>query len=400
MATRIFSPLITRIRRRIERVEGINLSENYTRLELREDFSEITIHNTNPAENADYSEVSSKDGNVNTVGVETANGHPTSAEHENFVIKDRTNHSKTKTIAFLGIALTIVASLLFSANSLMIKLAESIPSLEVGFMRLALGFVFSLPVVIFFNDKLIHPWKKISFLLLRGTIGATGMNLNIYAVKHMPLADARVIIFTSPVFTVLLGRIFLKEKVTKFDLMAMVLSLGGVVLIGRPSFLFGSIGKSSSSKQVWLPTILALCGACSQAFGIIMTRKISQELPARVVVFYSGLAGTVISLSASLIFGGYKYPDCGTYDTFYIIASASVGYIAQLIVTKALSMEKASVVSLVRTVGIAFSFILQLTVLHVAPNGLSIGGAFLVLLCNVAIFLKKYLDQKKKVNQS
>ena len=63
-------------------------------------------------------------------------------------------------------------------------------------------------------------------------------------------------------------------------------------------------------------------------------------------------------------------------------------------------MEKASVVSLVRTVGIAFSFILQLTVLHVAPNGLSIGGAFLVLLCNVAIFLKKYLDQKKKVNQS
>ena len=90
MATRIFSPLITRIRRRIERVEGINLSENYTRLELREDFSEITIHNPNPAENADYSEVSSKDGNVNTVGVETANGHPTSAEHENFVIKLKT----------------------------------------------------------------------------------------------------------------------------------------------------------------------------------------------------------------------------------------------------------------------------------------------------------------------
>ena len=72
MATGIFSPLITRIRRRIERVDGINLSENYTRLELREDFSQITIHNTNLAENADYLEESSKDGNVNAVGVETA----------------------------------------------------------------------------------------------------------------------------------------------------------------------------------------------------------------------------------------------------------------------------------------------------------------------------------------
>jgi len=61
-------------------------------------------------------------------------------------------------------------------------------------------------------------------------------------------------------------------------------------------------------------------------------------------------------------------------------------------------MEKAHIVSLVRTVGIVLSFILQLIFLDLVPTGLSIGGAILVLLCNVVIFIKKYFDQKKLKN--
>ena len=221
------------------------------------------------------------------------------------------------------------------------------------------------------------------------------MSLMVYSVKHMPLADARVIFYTSPVYTTLLGRIFLKESVSKFDLIAMLLSLGGVVLIGRPSFLFGSLGKSSTSEKVWLPTILAVLSAIMFAFAIIMVRKMSQEVSTRVVVFYYALVGSVISLLASLISGEFK-SDCGTHDVFYAIVSGMLGYFAQLLSTKACQLEKASVISLVRTIGIVFSFILQLIFLNVIPNGLSIGGAILILLCNVVIFIKKLLNQKRE----
>ena len=222
------------------------------------------------------------------------------------------------------------------------------------------------------------------------------MSLMVYSVKHMPLADARVIFYTSPVYTTLLGRIFLKESVSKFDLIAMLLGLGGVVLIGRPSFLFGSLGKSSTSEKVWLPTILAVLSAIMFAFAIIMVRKMSQEVSTRVVVFYYALVGSVISLLASLISGEFKYPDCGTHDVVYAIVSGMLGYFAQLLSTKACQLEKASVISLVRTIGIVFSFILQLMFLNVIPNGLSIGGAILILLCNVVIFIKKLLNQKRE----
>ena len=185
---------------------------------------------------------------------------------------------------------------------------------------------------------------------------------------------------------------------SKFDLLAMLLSLGGVVLIGRPSFLFGSLGKSSTSEKVWVPTILAVLSAIMFAVAIIMVRKTSQEVSTRVVVFYYALVGSVISLLASLISGEFKYPDCGTHDVVYVIIAGTLGYFGQLLSTKACQLEKASVVTLVRTTGIAFSFILQLIFLNVIPNGLSIGGAILILLCNVVIFIKKLLNHKKEQN--
>ena len=399
MAAKVF---ISRLRRRVD--EG-RLSENYTSIELQDNGSEILVDDNCVTTNDDFTEPGSETGSVNTYNTVVTGAENTynlarveSINRTDGDFGDATtivDRTKTKRFAVAGIALTIISSLLLSVTSLLIKLAESIPSIEVSSMRLILQLVFSIPPLIFFKDKLVHPWKKIKFLILRGASGATAMNLAIYAVKHMPMADARVIFYTSPVYTAFLGRIFLKETVTKFDLIATVLSLGGVVLIGRPTFLFGSLGKSSSSKQVWFPTLLSAVGALCAACAIVLTRKVSQEMPGRVVVFYSTMFGATISSLASMISGEFKYPDCGTHDAYYVILSGVIGYSAQLMVTKALSLEKAAIISLVRTVGIVFSFVLQLAALGVAPNGLSIGGAFLVLLCNVTIFIKKFLDQRK-----
>ena len=317
------------------------------------------------------------------------------ARSGNMVVLGTKNKAPTKKkFAFLGIILAIIAALIFSVSALMVKLAESIPSIEVTFMRLTVQMFFSLPGMIFFKDKFIYPWKQSRFLLLRGISGTMAMTLMIYAVKHMPLADARVIFYTSPVFTAILGRIFLKEFVSKFDVLAMILSIGGVVLIGRPTFLFGSIGKNSGSKQVWMPTLIAVAAAIGSATSTVLTRKMSQEVGPRVVVFYFAAVGSTIGFAGSLI-SGFKFPECGTYDSIYMLAVGGLGYFGQVVRSKSLSMEKASVIALVGTIGIGFSFSLQLAVLDVVPNGLSIGGAILVLLCNVMIFIKKFRDMKK-----
>ncbi|XP_068691170.1 solute carrier family 35 member G1-like [Montipora foliosa] len=389
MAAKIVPSVISRLRRKADSREQ-RLAESYARLELQE----IIITENGTISNEETPESLNNASCFNTV---TDNNYRPDDEHGDPSTASIVDRTRRKRIAITGICLTILSSLLNSITGLMTKLADSIPSLEVSLMRLILQFVFSIPPTIFFRDKLAHPWKRIRFLVLRGVIGAVALNLSVYTIKHMALADARVIFYTSPVYVAFLGRIFLKEKVSKFDFFATLMSLGGVVLIGRPSFLFGSLGKSSSSKQVWLPTLLAVAGSFCFACSIVITRKLSQEVSSRVVVFYSTMVASTVTFLPVLISGGIKYPDCGTYDAYYIIVSAAITYAGQLVGTKALSLEKASVVSLVRTIGIAFSFLLQLTVLGVAANGLSIGGAVLVLLCNVTIFIKTFLEQKNKV---
>ena len=303
--------------------------------------------------------------------------------------------SSAKLLAFLGIVFAIVSAALISIGDLMIKLAPSIPSLEVVFIRLIFQLVFSLPAMIFLRDKFIHPWKKTGFLVLQGVIGVTAISLSVYSLENMPIGDARVIICTAPAYTALLGRIFLKESVTKFDVIATMLCLGGVVLIAKPTFLFGSLSEGSSTKREWFPAVMAVISSICVACTIVLVRKVAQQASARVVVFYFSGVGSVVSLCATLISGGYKYPDCGTHDIYYIIAYGFLGYFAQLLMAKALELEKAAVVSLVRTVEIACSFILQVIFLDVVPTGLSIGGASLVLLSNIVIFVKKYLNHKR-----
>ena len=190
--------------------------------------------------------------------------------------------------------------------------------------------------MIFLKDQFIHPWKKTKILLLCGVTGVTAMSLIMYSVKHMPLADARVIFNISPVYTAPLGRIFLKETMTKFDVIATLLSLGGVVLIGRPTFLFGSLGKSSTSDKIWIPTTLAVLAAIFTACSTVLIRKISQDVGARVVVFYFALVGSVLSLAASLISGGFNIQTVELMTLFTsVIANGVLGYAGQLLTTKA-----------------------------------------------------------------
>lgn len=57
------------------------------------------------------------------------------------------------------------------------------------------------------------------------------MILLYYAFQVMPLADATVITFSSPVFTSLLAWIFLKEKYSVWDLLFTLFTITGMRLL-------------------------------------------------------------------------------------------------------------------------------------------------------------------------
>ena len=94
-------------------------------------------------------------------------------------------------------------------------------------------------------QSLYFPWVDLwgppsarRFLVLRGIVGIGGLSCFYYAVAHMPLSDATVLMFTSPVWTCVIAWALLGERMGLPEAVSIVTSIAGICLIAKPTFLF------------------------------------------------------------------------------------------------------------------------------------------------------------------
>ena len=88
-----------------------------------------------------------------------------------------------------------------------------------------------------------------------------------------------------------------------------------------------------------------------------------------------------------------KFTSCFKHRAFLL----DIG--GQALLTRSLQLERAGVVALIRTLDIAFAFILQLLFLGYTANIYSIVGAALVLGCNVLVILNRAGFMQKNVTE-
>lgn len=112
-------------------------------------------------------------------------------------------------VSFLGISMAIASSFFFSLSSLIVKLVPNVHPVALATYRFAGILLPSVPIVIHRSQDPFPKGKRL-LLLLRAFLGTTSLMSQFYALRHMPLADASVIIFSVPVFVAIFARIFLK----------------------------------------------------------------------------------------------------------------------------------------------------------------------------------------------
>lgn len=112
------------------------------------------------------------------------------------------------------------------------------------------------------------PWVQVG----RGAAVAVATFGFFMGVMVMPLADATAIVFTSPVWTVMLSAIFLKERPSAAVIVSILLASAGVLLILRPNVL--ALGASA-----FFPLMAALAMACL----MILNRRAAGLAPAMVM---------------------------------------------------------------------------------------------------------------------
>lgn len=241
-----------------------------------------------------------------------------------------------------GIVFKLISAVLFAVMSALVReLGPVVPLGQIVFFRSAFAIV---PVVLIYavRGELMSAvrTKRPLGQLGRGTLSTFGMFTNFGALTRLPLADATAISFASPLITVALAALILKERVRIYRWSAVAVGFVGVIIMLIPQFDIGhyaSIGASAAA----VGSLLAIAGSISNAATIIQTRRLTQSETTPCIVFYFSLI-CAIAGAVTLPFAWYSPT---TSELAGLIAMGFLGGVAHIFLTESYRRASASVVA-------------------------------------------------------
>lgn len=200
-------------------------------------------------------------------------------------------------------------------------------------------------------------------LLLRALFGFTGVYSLYYSVQYLPLSEATVITFLSPIISCYACSLLIPgETFSRKQLVAGLISLGGVVLIARPfskrdphtaiatptAAAAWALGLSTStvdkppsetdSYHHVMATIVALVGVLGASGAYSSIRMIGRRAHPLVSVTYFSSVTTVISLVAMLTVPSVPFRVPNTVVEWSLLTGLGVcGFLLQFLLTAGLS---------------------------------------------------------------
>lgn len=144
--------------------------------------------------------------------------------------------SKPDSQSLPGVVFALTAFLIWGASPVYWKALGDIPALEIIMHRVVWSFFFLLPLLWWqgrwfeFLGVLRKP-RTVATLLLTAILVAANWLIYIWAVNHNLVLQASLGYYINPLVNVLLGALFLKERLRRFQFAAVLLATIGVVYL-------------------------------------------------------------------------------------------------------------------------------------------------------------------------
>jgi len=297
-----------------------------------------------------------------------------------------------KSTRSLGLLLALLSGVLMTAYSTMIKLLDSMDSMQVVVMRGALQ------LIVMGSSALIKgasfrgakerqvPW----LLLLIALSGGLRLLFIFTSFSRLPLGDSTTILFSSPVFVMIFSICLLREPCGLFRLMAGSSLLTGVVLIAKPPILFGPAEGGSFPDTAGVDTpydalgYALVCGAClMSAMSLVLTKMVATKVDKTVILFYIGV-GIVVAGTAGLFSVGRPRLDLPAWEWGLAVGIAVLGLVQQYCLIFAVTLESPARVTLVRQLQIIMAYGVQSVMFQLVPSYTDLMGAAIILLTVMA----------------
>ncbi len=181
-----------------------------------------------------------------------------------------------------GALLVILAGTCWGVISIFINYlsAAGLGEMQISFLRqLFAALVFCTVIFISDRSRFRIPLKDLGLIMLVGLINGVVFNfLYFYTIINSRASIAVVLLYTSPVFVIILARIFFKEKITGYKAIALVLTVAGCL------FVTGVIGEGYTPPPVAILTGV-LTGLAYALNNILTSAAVKKNDPQTVTMY-------------------------------------------------------------------------------------------------------------------
>ncbi|WP_440945025.1 DMT family transporter [Methanosarcina sp. T3] len=192
----------------------------------------------------------------------------------------------------------ITSCILFGMIGIFVKGIRDMEAGSILFYRLFFGFAIIFGyLVVSGGIKKIELKQKKFYMLLLGVLNTITMFTYFTSIKYSGIPVAVLLLYTAPIYVTLLSPLLLKEHVTLRDMLALILSISGILLAVNPSNIYGSQGSENGNyiTGVFFGLLSGLSYGCS-----IMTMNYLKGTYSAVEQMYWS---TAVSLVLLLPFG-------------------------------------------------------------------------------------------------
>ena len=215
----------------------------------------------------------------------------------------------------------VLTTILFVGVTATVRYLEGeVPAPQAAFLRYAIGTLLLTPSLITLIK--VKPNKPLmNKFLLRGLVHSFGVTLWFYAMSVMPVAEVTAIGFLTYIFVSIGACIFLKEKLHKHRITAVIISFVGALIILRPGF------KVIESGQFGMLMATVVFTASYLIAKIVSKERSSSEIVAMLSVF------TTIFLIPSAI---YSWEPISLEAVLILAFTALIATIGHITMTQAI----------------------------------------------------------------
>ncbi|EFK06104.1 putative membrane protein [delta proteobacterium NaphS2] len=223
---------------------------------------------------------------------------------------------------FFGVSLLLMASLMFTAISLIVKItASTLGPWEIGFARFLFGLIFTLLAA--------RAWKRFIWgqhrllLIVRGIVSTISFVCLVSSIQMVPLSQATVLFFLFPMFAAIHGLWLNRDPVPFMDWVFILGGFCGALLVSWSGALSNGFEPGH---------LVALCGAMTAGLALAMVRKLRTTNNPFTLYFYFCLIGTPCCLAPILRNHQWHLPSLVPMAALFV--TAILGLAAQLMMNE------------------------------------------------------------------